>query len=80
MEETIKNYILLSPVFQADIKDVLQDTDLRDFGLDSLFFIDLVGKLEDHFCIEFPIEKMILSELTTINKLSDTIKKCLQVK
>ncbi len=47
--------------------------DLSQYGIDSMSFIQLVMFLEEEFDLEFPDEKLIFSEMNTVNKFYEII-------
>ena len=55
------------------IKDIEDDQDLKEIGLDSLTFINIILNLEDLYKIEIPEEKLIIENLNTINKIYEII-------
>ena len=50
-----------------------KDEDLVDLGMDSITFIRVVVALEEAFDIEIPDEKLLLTEMNTISKMTDVI-------
>lgn len=49
------------------------DMDLKNVGLDSLKFVRIVVEVEDRFGIEFPDEKLDLSQADTVRKLCEIV-------
>jgi len=49
------------------------DTELQNAGIDSLSFITLIVKIEDYFRINFPDNKLSISEAGTLRKLCTII-------
>lgn len=45
------------------------DDSLVDLGMDSIMFIRIVVALEEIFDIEIPDEKLLITEMDTINKV-----------
>lgn len=72
IREIIANTIKLT----VPIEEISINTDFRNVGMDSLAYINLVSLIEDNFQIEFPMEKLIMAESSTIQKLSDIIIMC----
>ena len=48
-------------------------TDLENIGMDSLKFIEAVVAIEDFFDIEFPEDKLLISEAGTLKKLYEIV-------
>lgn len=54
--------------------DVAQiDKDLSVIGMDSLVFIRVIVALEEEFDIEFPDDKLLMSEMNTVSKILDVV-------
>ncbi len=49
------------------------DTDLKNVGLDSLKFVRIVVEMENRFGIEFPDDKLDLSQTDTVRKLYEIV-------
>ncbi len=49
------------------------DMDLKNMGLDSLKFVRIVVEVEDRFGIEFPDDKLDLSQTDTVRKLCEIV-------
>ena len=45
------------------------DTDLSEIGVDSLLFIRIIVAIEEEFECEIPDEKLLISEMNTVNKI-----------
>lgn len=70
-EKIIK--ILNTNIENANITAEQADQDLREFGLDSILFIQTVVSLEEEFDCEIPDEKLFLLELNTVNKIYEVL-------
>lgn len=46
---------------------------LLELGMDSMEFIKVIVELEDAYKIEFPDEKLILSEMNTVDKIVEVL-------
>ncbi|MCI8371884.1 MAG: acyl carrier protein [Lachnospiraceae bacterium] len=58
--------------------DLLQaDADLVDLGLDSVVFVQLIVELEEKFQVDVPDEVLFISELNTINKMTQLVENLL---
>ena len=76
MEKDILNRVLKILNKNMDnIKiDVAQiDKDLSVIGMDSLVFIRVIVALEEEFDIEFPDDKLLMSEMNTVSKILDVV-------
>ena len=49
------------------------DNDLQSIGMDSLTFVRIVVEIENRFEIEFPDDKLVMTESGTINQLCAVI-------
>lgn len=49
------------------------DEDLSQQGMDSIKFIRIVISLEETFEIEIPDEKLLITEMRTLNKLLEVV-------
>lgn len=56
------------------------DEDLSALGMDSITFIRIIVDLEEEFDIEIPDEKLLLTEMNTISKITDVISAVLEKK
>jgi len=65
----IQNVIKLT----EPIEDIKIDTNLRDVGIDSITFVVIVVEIEKYFNIEFPDEKLVITQAGTIKKLCKII-------
>lgn len=45
----------------------------QEFMMESLSFVKFIIMLEQTFCCEIPPEKLLMSELNTINKISNLV-------
>lgn len=50
------------------------DDDLLELGLDSIKFIQIIVSLEEAFECEIPDEKLLLTEINSINKMLGVIQ------
>lgn len=70
--------ILNANIENADLTLDQMELDLSAQGMDSIAFIHIIVILEEQFGIEFPDEKMIITEMNTVSKivnvLSDVMK------
>lgn len=53
----------------APINMDVMDNDLSAIGVDSLVFIKIIVALEEEFECEIPDEKLLISEMNTVNKI-----------
>ena len=65
----IKDIIILTET----IENIRIDTNLQDVGMDSISFIKVIIEIESYFNIEFPDEKLIITQAGTIKDLCDII-------
>lgn len=77
MIEEIRNEVFkLLDVDENQFSEIDNDTDLANYGLDSLNAIEIVVLLESVFGVSIPDEDLIFEKLCTINKINETIEKC----
>lgn len=50
------------------------DDDLLELGLDSIKFIQIIVSLEEAFECEIPDEKLLLTEMNSVNKMLKVLK------
>lgn len=50
------------------------DDDLFELGLDSIKFIQIIVSLEEAFECEIPDEKLLLTEMNSVNKMLEVLK------
>lgn len=55
------------------------DDDLSQLGMDSITFIRIVVAFEELFEIEVPDEKLLITEMNTINKMIDVVSTALGI-
>lgn len=68
----------LSEILEKDIGAIVEHDirqSLSDLGLDSLHFVKLVVKLEEHFCIEIDDSDLVLANFLTIESINKTLEK-----
>ena len=76
MREDIINKVL--QIFNANIENTeitfgQTEDDLSALGMDSITFIRVIVALEEAFDIEIPDEKLLLTEMNTISKMTEVI-------
>lgn len=50
------------------------DTSLMDLGMDSITFIQVIVALEEEFECEIPDEKIMISEMDTVQKIINILQ------
>lgn len=65
--------IISTSIEQIDIDTLDPNRDLQELGMDSLAFIRIIVGIEDEFEIEFPDDYLLISNMNTLNKFSDTV-------
>jgi len=68
--EIIKTTINLT----EPIENISINTNLQSVGMDSISFIKIVVEIENNFDIEFPDEKLLITQAGTIKDLCEIIK------
>lgn len=67
--ELVKKTISLT----IDESEINENTELVEIGMDSIAFVSLIAEIEDYYEVEFPEEKLIIENSSTITKLIDTL-------
>lgn len=74
MEKIIRDLISQIVELEKNVTDSIDlDTDLVEYGLNSLNAIELVVRLEEEFEIEVDDENLLIDNINTINKLMSII-------
>lgn len=76
MKEIAKERILkiVNSVQDVEITIDQCDDDLLEFGLDSIKFIQIIVSLEEAFECEIPDEKLLLTEMNSVNKMFEVFQ------
>lgn len=77
-ENEIREMLTKYPTIVEPVSTIKIDTDLRTVGMSSLIFISLITDIEDKISIEFPIDKLVMEEASSIYKLCNVIISCLR--
>ncbi|MCI8472291.1 MAG: acyl carrier protein [Clostridiales bacterium] len=72
-ENKIREIIASNLKKNVSINDINVNDDLRNIGMDSISFITIVLAIEDEFGIEFPNDKLLISDAGTIALLNNII-------
>ncbi len=65
-EKRIREIIASIIRTNIDVNDYKANKDLREIGMDSISFVSIVVAIENEFGIEFPEDKLLISEAGTI--------------
>lgn len=76
MKEITKEKILEIVNSVQDVEATVDqcDDDLLELGLDSIKFIQIILSLEEAFECEIPDEKLLLTEMNSVNKMLEVLK------
>ena len=66
--------VLSSVISDINFDEISYDEDLSVMGMDSMEFVTIVVAHEEEFDCEIPDEKLLISELNTVNKIYEVIK------
>ena len=69
--------IINSNIEDVKIESGQADEDLSQLGMDSIKFISIVVAMEEAFGIEVPDEKLLITEMGTLNKMVDVVSTAL---
>ena len=76
MEDRIKEIIVtVLELSEDDAKQITEDTDLLEYGLDSMTCVEMVVNLEEEFGITVDEEDLLVENMSTISKIKDLIEK-----
>ncbi len=71
--------IINSNIEDVKIQSDQADEDLSLIGMDSIKFISIVVALEEAFEIEVPDEKLLITEMGTLNKMIGVVSTALGI-
>lgn len=76
MKEITKEEILeiVNSVQGIEVTVEQCDDDLLELGLDSIKFIQIIVSLEEAFECEIPDEKLLLTEMNSVNKMLEVLQ------
>lgn len=76
MKEIAKERILeiVNSVQDMEVTVDQCDDDLLEMGLDSIKFIQIIVSLEEAFECEIPDEKLLLTEMNSVNKMFEVLQ------
>ena len=76
MKEITKEKILeiVNSVQDMEVTVDQCDDDLLELGLDSIKFIQIIVSLEEAFECEIPDEKLLLTEMNSVNKMLEVLQ------
>ena len=76
MKEIAKERILeiVNSVQDMEVTVDQCDDDLLELGLDSIKFIQIIVSLEEAFECEIPDEKLLLTEMNSVNKMFEVLQ------
>lgn len=72
--------IIVKNIGKEHILSLEPDCELSKLGMTSIVFIQIVVSLEETFDIEIPDEKLIMTEMGTVNKIINVVKEVLKSK
>lgn len=76
MKEITKEKILeiVNSVQDMEVTVDQCDNDLLELGVDSIKFIQIIVSLEEAFECEIPDEKLLLTEMNSVNKMLEVLQ------
>lgn len=77
IESVIKNIIVKQLEIDENKTELLPDTNLQNIGMDSIKFIKLIVEIEGEFDIEYPDEKLLITESGTLERIVTVVNNCL---
>lgn len=79
-EKKIREIIASNLKTTVSVKNYDADGDLRYIGMNSITFISIIVDIEDEFNIEFPEDKLLISEASTISLLKKNVESAMENK
>ncbi len=73
-EKRIREIIAANLKTKIDIDDYDANGDLRNIGMNSILFVSIVVAIENEFGINFPDDKLLISEAGTILLLNQILE------
>ncbi len=77
IEPKIKNIIIGQLDIDENKIELLSDTNLQNIGMDSIRFIKVIVEIEGKFDIEYPDDKLLITESGTLEKMVAVVNNCL---
>ncbi len=77
IEPKIKNIIIGQLDIDENKVELLSDTNLQNIGMDSIKFIKVIVEIEGEFDIEYPDDKLLITESGTLEKMVAVVYNCL---
>jgi acyl carrier protein len=71
--------IINSNIENVKIASDQAEGDLSQLGMDSIKFISIIVAMEEAFGIEVPDEKLLITEMGTLNKMIDVVSTALGI-
>lgn len=76
MEDKIKEIVVtVLELSEDDAEQITEDTDLLEYGLDSMTCVEVVVNLEEEFGITMDEEDLLVENMSTIGKIKDLVEK-----
>lgn len=76
IESVIKNIIVKQLEIDESKTELLPDTNLQNIGMDSIKFIKLIVDIEGEFGIEYPDDKLLITESGTLGRIVTVVNNC----
>ena len=70
--ENVLEVVNSAEKFEITIEQL--DENLPDLGMDSITFIQIIVALEERFECEIPDEKLLITEMDTVQKMIDVLQ------
>lgn len=72
-QDEIAKIIRDTIILTEPVENIIIDTRLQNVGMDSITFVKAVVEIENHFDIEFPDEKLAITQAGTIKDLCEIV-------
>lgn len=77
IESAIKNIIVKQLEIDENKTELLPDTNLQNIGMDSIKFIKLIVEIEGELGIEYPDDKLLITESGTLKRIVAVVNGCM---
>ena len=77
-EITIKKIIIEQLGIDENSTELLPDTNLQNIGMDSINSLKLIIEIEGAFDIEYPEDKLLMTESGTLKQIVAIVESCLK--
>jgi len=77
IESIIKDIIATQLTIDLNEFELSLDTNLQNIGMNSITFIKIIVEIEGEFDIEYPDDKLLITESGTLKQMLSVVEGCL---